>query len=82
MRCRIADLRGKEVINVCDGKRLGYPCDVEVDVVTGRLCSIIVPGDGKFFGLFGKCEDIIISWELIKRIGDDIILVEYSKRGG
>ena len=73
--CRITDLRCKEVINICDGCRLGFPCDVVVDVVTGQLIAIVVPGPGQFFGLFGKSEDIVIGWECIKRIGDDIILV-------
>lgn len=76
--CRIEDIRGKEVINICDGCRLGFPCDVEVDVVTGRLVAIIVPGACKHFGLFGRGEDIIIPWECIKRIGDDTILVEHT----
>ena len=30
---RIADLRCKEVINLCDGCRMGYVGDVEIDVV-------------------------------------------------
>jgi len=72
--CRIADLRAKEVINICDGCRLGYVYDVEIDVCTGKLVSIIVPGPSKFFGLFPK-EDYVISWCEIQKIGDDIILV-------
>ncbi|MCL2082610.1 MAG: YlmC/YmxH family sporulation protein [Oscillospiraceae bacterium] len=74
--CRITDLRCKEVVNVCDGCRLGYPCDVEIDTVTGHLCAIIVPGACKYFGIFGRGDDIIIPWPAIVRIGDDIILVE------
>ena len=78
MNCRIADLRCKEVINICDGCRLGYVCDVEVNTANGCLVSIIVPGPCRFFGLFGREDDYIIRWENIKRIGDDIILVEVS----
>ena len=76
MNCRIVDLRGKEVINIHDGARLGFPYDVELDQVTGRLVAIIVMGPCKFFGLFGRGDDFVIPWEHIKRIGDDIILVE------
>ena len=78
MNCRIADMRFKEVINLCDGERLGYVCDVEVDIVTGRLCSIIVPGPCRFFGLFWREADYVIPWECITRIGEDIILIEVS----
>lgn len=76
--CRIVDLRCKEVINICDGVRLGYVCDVEVDTCSGRLVSIIVPGFARFFGLFGREDDYVVPWECIKKIGDDIILVSYE----
>lgn len=74
--CRVTDLRCKEVINVCDGSRLGYANDVEFDVLTGRICAIIVPGACRFFGLLGREDDYVIPWNAIRRIGDDIILVE------
>jgi YlmC/YmxH family sporulation protein len=76
MHCRIVDLRGKEVIDVCTGIRLGFPIDVEVNVDTGHLVAIVVPGPCKYFGLFGRGEDIVIPWNCIRRIGDDLILVE------
>ena len=74
--CRVADLRCKEVINIRDGCRLGFPCDVEVDMDTGHLVAVVVPGPCKFFGLFGREKDWVIGWDCIARIGDDIILVE------
>ena len=45
-----SDFRQKEVINIFDGKRLGFVCDVDIDMNTGRLNSIIVPANGKLFG--------------------------------
>ena len=72
--CCINDLRDKDVINICDGKLLGCVDDVEVDICTGRLVSIIVPYDCGVFG-FSK-RDVVIAWENIERIGDDIILVK------
>lgn len=76
MKCRIADLRCKEVINICDGFRLGFVCDVIINVMTWQILSIVVPGRCKFFGLFGREDDFIIPCECIRKIGDDIILVE------
>lgn len=76
MHCRIVDIRGREVIDIKTGNRLGFPCDVEVNVDSGRLVAIVVPGPGRFLGMFGRSEDLIIPWDCIKRIGDDIILVE------
>ncbi|MCL2002706.1 MAG: YlmC/YmxH family sporulation protein [Oscillospiraceae bacterium] len=76
MHCRIVDIRGKEVIDICTGLRLGFPLDVEINAETGNLVAIIVPGPCKYLGLFGREEDIIIPWKCIRRIGDDLILVE------
>jgi len=71
------DFKHKEVINIKNGKRLGYVQDVTADLKTGTITSIIVPGNTKFFNLFSTGNDIVIPWENITCIGDDIILVEY-----
>lgn len=73
---RFSTLKCKEVVNVCDGARLGFVSDVEVDTCNGCILAIIVPCKSKYFGLIGSREDFVIPWRCIKRIGDDIILVE------
>ena len=78
MQCRIADLRCKEVINVCNGHRMGYVDDFLLDVADGRIIALVVPGHCRILGIFGREDDYIIGWERIKRIGEDIILVEIS----
>ena len=82
MRCRIVDLRCKEVINICDGRRLGFPWDVELDALTGHLVAIIVKGPPRFWGIFGRCHEHIVPWCDIRRIGDDLIIVDHSPRDG
>ncbi len=77
MRSRITELSCKEVINVCDGTRYGFVNDVEVDCDCGKIVSLIVHCKDGITSFFSKKNDIIIPWEAIKRIGDDIILVEY-----
>ena len=67
-------LRDKEVINICDGKRLGYINDVVIDICSGHVCAIIVLFDCRTFG-FGKCEEITIPWEKIGCFGKDAVLV-------
>lgn len=76
MQCRIQDLRRKEVINVCDGCRLGFVDDVDVKLPEGQVVAIVVYGPCRFFGLFGRGEEFYIPWECIQRVGDDIILVD------
>lgn len=73
---KTSDLKQKQVINVIDGKVLGGITDIEIDVVSGKLTAIVVPGSGKFLGLFGRSEDVVIPWEKISKIGFDVILVE------
>ena len=72
---RALTFKQKEVINILDGRRLGYVQDVEANFETGEITAIIVPSANKFLN-FGSKNDIIIPWKQIKRIGDDIILVE------
>lgn len=69
-----AELREKDVINLCDGVRLGCPTDFEVDVSCGRIATIIVACDDSLFG-FGKRDEMMIPWDKIKCIGEDAILV-------
>ena len=76
MGMRVTDLSCKEVVCVSDGARLGYVSDVEVEVPEGQVKAIVVPGRGKWFGLLGRTEDYVIPWNAIRRVGDDIILVE------
>lgn len=77
---RTADFRQKEVINMSDGKRLGFVRDVEINLESGKLDAIVIPGEGRIFGLFGKDNEYVIPWSKIKKIGEDIILVEFDER--
>jgi len=70
------DFKRKEVINITDARRLGYVQDVTADLETGIITSIIVPGSNKLLSIFSSNNDIVIPWNQIRCIGDDIILVE------
>ena len=73
---RFWELTEKEVINCRDGKRLGYVADIEIEMPTGKVCQLFVPGQGKFCGCFGKGAEYVIPWNQIVRIGEEIILVD------
>ena len=70
------DFKHKEVVNINNGKRLGYVQDVCADLKTGTITSIIVPGSNKVLNIFSQSNEIVIPWQNIKCIGDDLILVE------
>ena len=73
------DFKHKEVVNIVDGNRLGFVQDVTADLESGVITSIIVPGNSKLLNLFAGNNDIVIPWQDIKCIGEDIILVEINK---
>ena len=70
------DFKHKEVINIVDGKRLGFVQDVTANLETGTITSIIVPGNSKLFNIFSSGNEIVIPWDNVKCIGDDLILVQ------
>ena len=76
MQCTLRELRYKEVISVTDGSRYGYVGDLDVDLDSGQVRALVVPGPARFFGLFGRREDTVIPWDDVRRFGEDIILVE------
>lgn len=73
-----SQLREKEIINICDGACFGRICDLELDPCTGVICSIIVPGPPRLFGLLKGPEELVIPFCKIQKIGDDVILVDVS----
>ena len=73
---KFTELRCKEVICICDGRRLGFVCDVKVEVPEGCVVAIVVPGPCRVLGLWGRKDDYLIPWSCIRRIGPDIILVD------
>ncbi|MEE0858275.1 MAG: YlmC/YmxH family sporulation protein [Acutalibacteraceae bacterium] len=78
MVCKVSDLRHKEVINSKDGCRLGFVDDVEIDVKSATVVSLVIFGRWRCFGLLGRDEDIIIKWDCIDLIGEDTILVNHN----
>ena len=71
------NIRDKEVINIYDGKSMGFVCDIEIDLKAGRIDGIVLPGDRGFMKLFGReNNDFVIKWKHVKTIGEDVILVD------
>lgn len=75
MTLTFSELRDKEVINVCDGKRMGFVCDLEIDPENGRICALILP-PRSFLASFKKGSAVHIPFGCIRQIGRDLILVE------
>jgi YlmC/YmxH family sporulation protein len=76
-RCSTAELREKEIINLCDGMRLGYANDFEFDLTDGRITALLL-NQQKGFSCLTKCETIRIPWDRIECIGEDTVLVKLN----
>ena len=76
-RYSTADLRRLEIINLCDGTRLGRASDFEFDKDDARILALVITGNN---GVFGMCreDDIVIPWHKIECFGEDTILVRLS----
>ena len=71
------DLFCLEVINLCDGGKLGYPSALELCAEDGRVTALIIPRESGFWGL-GKTEQYRIPWCRIECIGEDTVLVKLT----
>ena len=76
---KISDFQTKDVINIVDGKKLGQITDLELDLRQGRIESIVVPTQGRFFGLVNSGTDLVIPWRNIVKIGLDVVLVKLDE---
>ena len=75
----LSELKNRDVVNVCDGKRVGKVMDIEFDEHTGQVEALVVPGGFDFLALLrGERRGLVIPWRQICCIGDDIILVQFD----
>ncbi|MCB6992059.1 YlmC/YmxH family sporulation protein [bacterium 210820-DFI.6.37] len=71
------NIKNKEVINIYDGKSMGFVYDIEINLKEGKIEGIVLPGQRGLFNIFGReSEDIVIKWKNVKTIGEDVILVD------
>ncbi len=73
---KASDLTEKEVVSITDGKKIGMITDLEVDLEKGKINAIIIPEGRRLMGLFNRELEYEISWNQIKVIGEDVILIE------
>lgn len=81
MAMRYGELKQKEVVDATTGMRLGEIVDLEIDMQTGQITALIVPGASNLWGVLKRKEDVVISWKKIKVIGKDVILVDNTILG-
>ena len=77
------DLKQKNIINTRDGRSMGKPIDIEFCAASGRLTALVAPGETNLLSMLrGEKCGIVIPWEQICKIGDDVILVDVEVEEG
>lgn len=71
---RLSDLQNKTVINVLDGKNVGNIIDLEINN-DGSAVGLIVEKYKFLISSFSNKKEILIKWDQIEKIGEDVILV-------
>lgn len=68
-------LSQKDVISINTGQNIGRIDDLEFCRENARVEYLVIFGRQRFFGLFGRCNDVRIPWENVVVIGKDAVLV-------
>ena len=71
---RLSELQNKDIVNENNGSKIGVIIDVVVDSENGNLISFIVQKN-KLINVFNNSAEFEVKWNQIKKIGDDVILV-------
>jgi YlmC/YmxH family sporulation protein len=77
---RISEMTGKEVINLGDGARLGIvgECELTFDSRSGVIGGLTLPKRNTLFNFLGDNQLVTIPWQAIKRIGDEVVIVDLN----
>ena len=71
---RLSDLQNKTVIDINDGKNIGNIIDLEIKE-DGTTIGLIVEKHKFLISSFSNKKELLIKWDQIKKIGEDVILV-------
>ena len=74
---RLSDLQKKDNVNVNDGKRIGSIIDIHINL-EGVMDEIIIEKSTFLISLFSSKNEISIKLDQIKKIGEDVILVDIN----
>lgn len=78
---RMVELAGKVIINVYDGARLGVvgDSDMVIDPESGQINAFIIPRKSNLINFWADRQHMVIPWESIKKIGQEIIIVDLDQ---
>ena len=71
----LTELCKKDVIQVSSGANLGRVDDLEFDGTGAMIRQLVLFGRPRLFGLLGRQPDVMIPWQDVQSIGQDVVLV-------
>lgn len=74
----LSDLQNKDIVNMLDGKKIGNIIDARFNISTGVIEKLIIEPTKSLFSL--KNSELEINFSEIKKIGEDVILIEINNR--
>jgi len=72
---KISELQDKTIINIRDGKNIGTISDLEINE-KGEIINFYAIESKFFLKIFSRGTETIFKMEDIKKIGEDVILVQ------
>ena len=68
----LSEIAGKEIVNLTTGERLGVvgECDI--------IVALSIPRERGFLGLRKDKEVLEVPWRNVRKIGNDMIIIEYE----
>lgn len=73
---KLSELQRKNIVELSTGKIVGKIIDVDFNIDDGKLKGFVIERSKYLKNIFSGDTDIIIKYEEIKKIGEDVILVE------
>ena len=73
----LSDLQSKDIVDIRDGKKIGNIIDVTIDN-NGVMVSLLVQKTKFNINIFKNNNEEEIKWNQIKKIGEDVILVDIT----
>ncbi len=73
---RLSELQEKDIINMSNGKNLGKIIDVTVE--EGKIYNFVIEPKRFFFSFFRHYDEVLIKWDEINTIGEDVILIKFK----
>ena len=75
---KLSELQRKDIINIKVGKKIGKIIDVEFDQTNGYMIKFIIEKAHFIKNLFSQTEEFSIKFTQIKKMGEDVILIDIN----